>query len=275
MAKKFHFQQATTDTQTILNDSSINTVVITTQHDSHAKFVVQGLQAGKHIFVEKPLCLTLNELTDIETVLHQNQHQLLMVGFNRRFSPLTQKMKILLDTVCEPKSFIYTVNAGEIPIDHWTQNLAIGGGRIVGEACHFIDLLRYLAGAPIISYQVSQMGKGVVPRDDKVTITLNFEDGSIGSIHYFANGDKSFPKERLEVFCGGKILQLDNFKKLFGFGFKKFKKLSLRAQDKGQENCVKAFVEAITNGTQVPIPLEQIFEIAKITIDISSHLIHR
>jgi predicted dehydrogenase len=134
-----------------------------------------------------------------------------MVGFNRRFAPQVQKLKSLLASVQEPKSFIMTVNAGAIPADHWTQDQVVGGGRIIGEGCHFIDLLRFLAGTPIVSVQAIGMGQapGMVVRDDKVSINLGFADGSFGTVHYLANGHKSFPKERLEVFCAGRIVQMD------------------------------------------------------------------
>src|SRR5256884_7317683 len=139
-----------------------------------------------------------------------------MVGFSRRFAPQVVKMKILLGTVAEPKSFIMLVNAGAIPSDHWTQDKAVGGGRIVGEGCHFIDLLRHLAGASIVGYRVVALDRrhhALQVTDDRVTITLEFADGSVGTVHYLANGDRGFPKERLEVFCAGKVLQLDNFRR--------------------------------------------------------------
>jgi predicted dehydrogenase len=144
-----------------------------------------------------------------------------MVGFNRRFAPQVVKMKALLETVAEPKSFVMTVNAGEIPADHWTQDPEVGGGRIIGEACHFIDLLRHLAGAPIVRHHAVALGRhpGLAVTEDKAMITLEFADGSVGTIHYLANGHKAFPKERLEVFCAGRVLQLDNFRSLRGWGW--------------------------------------------------------
>jgi len=231
----------------------INTVVVATRHDSHAQFVLDALTAGKHTFVEKPLCLTLKELDAItsayENALQDGKAPTLMVGFNRRFAPQIKKIKELLTGVVEPKSFIMTVNAGDIPIDHWTQDLEIGGGRIIGEACHFIDLLRFLAGVPITHYTANFMGQqpGMVS-SDKVSISLSFADGSLGTVHYLANGNKLFPKERLEVFCAGRVLQLDNFRKLHGFGWPGFKKLNIRRQDKGQKACAAAFLEEIRNG---------------------------
>ena len=168
-----------------------------------------------------------------------------------------------------------TVNAWEIPAEHWTQDRRIGGGRIVGEACHFIDLMRHLAGSPIQSWQAIGMGdsgSGGI-RDDKASITLSFKDGSFGTVHYLANGDKSFPKERIELFCNGGILQLDNFRCLTGFGWPGFKRMKLRTQDKGQDAAVAAFLDAVRSGGQAPIPFEEIDEVSGITIAIADSLV--
>jgi len=189
-----------------------------------------------------------------------------MVGFNRRFAPHVVKMKELLETVREPKSMIMTVNAGMIPPEHWTQDPKVGGGRIIGEACHFIDLLRFLAGSAIASSEISRVKSDV---GDTVSIQLSFKDGSIGTIHYFANGNRRFPKERLEVFAGNRILQLDNFKTLKGFGWKGFKKMRLWRQDKGHGEEVKAFVEAVRRGGPSPIPFDEIVEITKVALDLA------
>jgi len=186
-----------------------------------------------------------------------------MVGFNRRFAPQVQKMKMLLESIKGPKTMIMTVNAGKIPNDHWTQDSEIGGGRIVGEACHFIDLLRFLAGETITNYKIQFMD---CISKDTADIQLSFKDGSTGTIHYYANGSKSFPKERLEVFAEGGILQLDNYRKLTGFGWPRFKKMNLWQQDKGQKSCVKAFIDAVSKGNTSPIPIEEIFEVSRISI---------
>lgn len=191
---------------------------------------------------------------------------LLMVGFNRRFAPQVQKIKALLATVGEPKSFVMTVNAGAIPPEHWTQDRTVGGGRIIGEACHFIDLLRFLAGAPITSWHRLATDS---PTDDTVSIGLAFADGSIGTVHYFANGSKAFPKERLDIFAAGRVLQLDNFRRLTGYGWPGFKKLNLWRQDKGQKACAAAFVRAIEQGGPAPIPLAEILEVSRVTIELT------
>jgi predicted dehydrogenase/threonine dehydrogenase-like Zn-dependent dehydrogenase len=269
--KKNGFEIATTDTDSIFADIETNSVVVATRHDTHAKYALAAIQSGKHVFVEKPLCLSLTELEDLEKSVQNDYSQLLMVGFNRRFAPHITKIKSLLPT-SSPKHFSMTVNAGAIPPEHWTQDSYVGGGRIVGEACHFIDLLRFLAASPIVSSAITELGN---PSDSKsmadtATISLKFMDGSVGVINYLANGDKQVPKERLEVFCEGRVLQLDNFRKLTGFGWKTFSKMNLWQQDKGQNACVASFVEAIALGQPSPIPLNEIFEVMRVTLELSS-----
>jgi len=190
-----------------------------------------------------------------------------MVGFNRRFAPHVVRMKALLAAVREPKSFIVTVNAGIIPAGHWTQDPRAGGGRIIGEGCHFVDLLRFLAGHPISDARVRVLGACAgTSGDDKAAITLAFEDGSWGTIHYMGNGNAAFPKERVEVFCAGRVLQLDNFRRLRGYGWSGFDRMSSWRQDKGQRACVKAFVEAVKTGGAAPIPFEEILEVGRVTV---------
>ena len=272
---KAGFMKASVDIDAMLMDNTINTLVIATRHDSHADLVKKALAVGKHIFVEKPLAIDLEGLAAVEGAYHtamlSGKKSNLMVGFNRRFSPHVQKMHALLKTVKEPKSFIMTVNAGHLPADHWTQDRAVGGGRIIGEACHFIDLMRYLVGTEIISVQARCMGdtRSGSSTEDKVAITLGFADGSFGTIHYLANGATGFPKERVEVFAAGRVLQLDNFRKLKGFGWPGFRKMNLWRQDKGQAACVKAFLLAIEKGGDSPIAIEEIFEVARVSIQVA------
>jgi len=273
--KKHGFAQASTDDAAVVADSAVDTVVVATRHDAHGRQVLAALQAGKHVFCEKPLCLTLDELAEIEQTFEgDGPRPMLMLGFNRRFSPHVMKVKQLLATVAEPRSFVMTVNAGAIPADHWTQDKSVGGGRIVGEGCHFIDLLRHLAGAAIVSHHAVALGRhpALQITDDKATITLQFADGSVGTIHYLANGDKGFPKERLEVFCAGRVLQLDNFRKLRGWGWKGFSKLNLWRQDKGQVACARAFVDAVKNGSACPIPLDEVLEVSRVSIEVQQRL---
>lgn len=267
--KKFGFVEAATDYNSVLQNPDIDTVVIATRHDAHAAQVLAALRAGKHVFCEKPLCLTLSELHEIELAVAAHPNQLLMVGFNRRFSPQVTEMKSLLGAVTEPKAFIMTVNAGAIPTDHWTQDPEVGGGRIIGEACHFIDLLRHLAGTVITRHSVFALDRagGTAGPADKVSIMLEFADGSVGTIHYLANGHKSFPKERLEVFAGGRILRLDNFRRLHGWGWKKIRNKRLWRQDKGQAACAGAFIEAVRKGEPSPIPEDEILEVSRVSIE--------
>tara|TARA_R110002124_G_scaffold281837_1_gene456535 strand:+ start:16005 stop:18128 length:2124 start_codon:yes stop_codon:yes gene_type:complete len=268
------FAEATSDTAALIADPGINVVAIVTRHNSHAGFTAEALRAGKHVFVEKPLALTHEELANVRSAYSEGAKHL-MVGFNRRFAPQVQTMKRLLETVTAPKCFIMTMNAGSIPAHHWTQDPSIGGGRIIGEACHYIDLMRFLVGAPITSVQARRMGNNnhaEAVTEDKATITLGFEDGSFGTIHYLANGGASFPKERVEIFAAGRTLQLVNFLQLRGFNWPGFNKQNLWRQDKGQVNCAAAFVKAVETGGHTPILAEELFEVAKVTIDVAAIL---
>ena len=176
--------------------------------------------------------------------------------------------------VREPKVFVMLMNAGEIPADHWTQDPAVGGGRIVGEACHHIDLMRHLAGSEIVSISARRMGDtdSNAVTEDKAAIILGFADGSFGTIHYLANGASNFPKERIEVFVAGRTLQLDNFLKLKGFGWPGFSKMSLMRQDKGQTDCAAAFLKAVETGGPSPIPMNELLEVARVTLDAADQL---
>ena len=277
--EKAGFAEASTDMAALLANPSINTVAIVTRHDTHARFVAQALQAGKHVFVEKPLAIEAAGLVEVRAAYDATQASgaqggpQVMVGFNRRFSPQVQKMKALLVPVKEPKSFIMTMNAGAIPDNHWTQDNAVGGGRIIGEACHFIDLMRFLAGSPIVSVQARRMGDapGMTITEDKASITLGFEDGSFGTIMYLANGAASFPKERVEVFAAGRVLQLDNFRKLRGYGWPGFSKMNLWRQDKGQNACAAAFLQALETGVPAISP-DEVFEVARVSIEVAELL---
>jgi predicted dehydrogenase len=271
---KFGFQEATTDTPALFADPKLDALVIATRHDTHARFVLQALEARKHVFVEKPLALNVAEIAAIreayEALLLKGEAPLLMVGFNRRFAPHVEKLKALLDPLNAPKTMIMTVNAGAIPRDHWTQSAEVGGGRIIGEGCHFIDLLRHLAGHPIVSVQASAMAPRGERQEDVASFTLEFADGSLGTVHYLANGHKSFPKERLEVFSAGRILQLDNFRELRAFGWPGFSKMSGWKQDKGQHACASAFVQAIREGKPSPIPFEELLEVAEVSCRVAA-----
>lgn len=265
VGRKVGFSEATTDIDKLLEDSRIDAVVITTHHDSHASLVCRALRARKHVFVEKPLAMRPEEIDEIESLLANMENKpLLMVGFNRRFSPHIVRIKELLAGTNGPKAFVYTINAGTVPSDHWILDPERGGGRIIGEACHFLDLLRFLAGAPIVDLSHTAMNK------ETVSMNVSYADGSIGSVHYLANGNRSFPKERLEVFCEGRVLQLDNFRKLRAFGWPRFHRMNLWRQDKGANACVAAFLKSVRESGPAPIPFAELIEVARFTLQAAS-----
>jgi predicted dehydrogenase/threonine dehydrogenase-like Zn-dependent dehydrogenase len=261
------FEYASSSASAVIADPAVDAVAIVTRHNTHARLTTDALRAGKHVFVEKPLALTIAEVDEVEEVWASSD-RLLMVGFNRRFSPMVQKLRALLNTVREPKVFVMMMNAGAIDHSHWTQDFAIGGGRIIGEACHYIDLMRHLAGAEIVSIDARRMGDqdAVAVTEDKASITLGFADGSFGTIHYLANGSNAFPKERIEVFTAGRTLQMDNFMKLRGYGWPGFRAMSSMRQDKGQRQCAAAFLHAVKDGGPPPIPPAELFEVARASI---------
>lgn len=272
-AKKYGFEIASTDIEDALAQE-IESLVIATKHNLHAEQILKGLNANKNIFTEKPIAITREEVSKIARYYQEMQEKpLFMVGFNRRFSSHIQRMKSLLDTKTGPKCFNFVMNAGFLPVDHWTQDKEIGGGRIIGEACHYIDLMRYLAGSEFKSWSAlsAKDSNDQNGPQDRVLISLEFEDGSIGSIHYLSNGGP-FQKERVEVFCGNTTLQLNNFKELIGYGWKNFSKLKTAYQDKGHEQCVKAFLDALQTEEPSPIPFEEIIDVSNIAIDIAESL---
>ncbi len=268
-AKKFGFGKTTTSTTEILNDPEVHGVFITTPHNLHARIVSEALKAGKHVFVEKPLALNEEELKQVESVSNSRPDQLLLIGFNRRFSPHMVAMKDWLRAAPSNKAVVITVNAGAIPEKHWTQHRAVGGGRIVGEACHFIDLARFLVGHPITSSTAFPVQGGDGRLGDCATLQLNFEDGSTASIHYLANGHKDFPKERIEVFAGGKIYTCDNFRYSREIGGRR--KLKTSAQDKGHRTELENFISAIRNGGNWPIPFSELMEVSDHSIRLAGN----
>ncbi|MEO8357342.1 MAG: bi-domain-containing oxidoreductase [Chloroflexota bacterium] len=270
--KKFGFQYATSDDDEIINDPNINTVAILTRHDRHAELVVKALKAGKHVFVEKPLAINSEQLSVISRQLQKTDHCLLLTGFNRRFSPFAQSLSSFFFDRTEPMHVHYRVNAGAIPLNHWTQDPGVGGGRIIGEGCHFVDIITFLVGAVPVSVTAHALpdngaalsvSKGKY-REDNVSMTFTFPDGSIGIVDYLANGDKSFPKERVEVFCGGQIAVLDDFVSLQTV--KDGRKKEVRgAQNKGWVDEWKVFAKSIREGGEPPIPYEQLIGVTRST----------
>lgn len=266
-ASKFGFNYATSSADEIIEDKAINSVVIMTRHAEHAALTMQALQNGKHVYCEKPLALTMEELADIESLLAKPTIPLLMVGFNRRFAPLSLHLQAFLSNRSEALYAYYTINAGFLPSNHWLHDLAQGGGRIIGEGCHFIDYLTFLVGQTPCAVQALALPDQGKYHQDNMQLTLEFPDGSLGSIAYLANGDKSFPKERVEVFCEGKVAVLDDFRSLAltANGHKK-KYRSPFHQDKGHAAAWAAFVEAIRCAGAAPIPYDQLLAVSKTAI---------
>jgi polar amino acid transport system substrate-binding protein len=257
VTEKFDFEYCASDEDDILQDESVNTVFIATRHDTHAKYVTKAMGAGKNVFVEKPLCITESEFINISKFVttEENMGNILMVGFNRRFSPLTKFIKEKITP--GPMSMMYRINAGKIPLDSWIQDKEIGGGRIVGEVCHFMDLLTYINGSlpeKIQAFSMLESGD----KEDTVTINIKFLNGSIGVISYFANGAKDLPKEYLEVYKGGCTAILKDFREAEVITSDKKLTKKLLFQDKGQSDMVREFLLAVRNGDLSPIPFDEI-----------------
>jgi len=258
MAKKGQISQATSDYKEILADKDIDTVYITTRHNMHYQMTIDALKAGKNVMVEKPLCLNKQELDDIIKI-QQESGRILIVGFNRRFAPLAVKMKQLLGE--GPKNIIATMNAGFIPLDVWVQDMEVGGGRIIGEACHYIDLCSYLADSRVKAVCMNSLGENPQDNTDNVSILLRYENGSNAVINYFANGSKEYSKERIEAYAQGKILIIDNWRTLTGYGIKGFSKAK-SSMDKGHRAEFSAIIEGVKKGVP-PISLDSVVNTTK------------
>jgi predicted dehydrogenase/threonine dehydrogenase-like Zn-dependent dehydrogenase len=260
-AAKFGFRCCATDEQEVLTNLAVNTVVITTRHHLHAGQVIAALNSGKHVFCEKPLCLNEAELSGIAAALddHSLSRRLLMVGFNRRFAPLAVRLKSFLRDVHEPLAVHYRVNAGFLPSDHWLNDPLQGGGRILGEVCHFVDFLCFLTSSAPVEVETRSLPNPGQYSNDNVVCSLRFADGSQGTISYLANGDKSYSKERIEVFGGGNVAVLEDFRRLelVRSGRKRVFRALLR-QDKGHRGEWQAFIKAIQTGEESPIPFREI-----------------
>ena len=251
LAKKFKIGKSTTDYKTIIADPTIDLVIITTRHNEHAHMVTQCLEANKHVFVEKPLALNKEELDRILAAYKGNKT--LTVGFNRRFSPHMQKAKQLIGNV--PMNVIATMNAGNIPANVWVHDLKVGGGRIVGEACHYMDLITFLTGSKIKAVCMNALGVNPQANTDNASILLQYENGSTGVINYFSNGSKAYSKERIEIYAQERTLITDNFRLTEGFGFNGFSKLKTSI-DKGHAAQFKLLVDRVKSGGQSIVPIE-------------------
>jgi len=264
-AQRFGFDYACSDEAQIFGDAQINTVAILTRHNLHARQVLASLASGKNVFCEKPLALDEQELQDIaNTLLEHNSAPLLMVGFNRRFAPLARRLADFLQGRSEPMVMNYRVNAGYIPSKHWVHDPVQGGGRIVGEGCHFIDFLTFLNGAAPVAVSAQGLPDGGRYQEDNVKLQLEFSDGSLGSVSYLSNGDRSFSKERLEVFCSGRVAVLEDFRylEMVRDGKRQVIRSRLR-QDKGHQGEWQAFAQALQAGSPPPIPYPQLFGVSR------------
>lgn len=264
LAQKYHIAHSTTDYHEILHDDEVDLVLITTRHNQHARLTLEALRSGKHVFVEKPLAIYPEELDAIEDFYAENSPALsLTVGFNRRFSPHAVKMKNLLGNA--PLNVVATMNAGMIPANSWVHDRAVGGGRILGEACHFIDLITYLTGSYVTAVCMNAMGQNPNETTDNASILLRYANGSTGVINYFSNGNKAYSKERVEVYSQERTLILDNFRTLEGYGFKNFSKLKTQ-QDKGHRTQFQQLLESVKSGGEPIIPLAEILNTTKATL---------
>lgn len=273
-ARKFGFAFASSSTQDILENEDINTVAILTRHQTHAAFTLEALGNGKHVYCEKPLAIHKSEVDEIAAYLQHENHPYLSVGFNRRFAPMALALKSYFRNSAEPCFINYRINAGFIPADHWLHHPDQGGGRLVGEACHFIDFVCFItAAAPVHVSAVCLPDQGKYSRDN-FHITIHFEDGSIGNVSYLSNGNKRFPKEYAEVFQGGKIGVLNDFRTLELWDDQKtIHKKSLFRQDKGHQAAWKAFLDAVRAGGAEPISYEQLLQSSYTTLACNQALI--
>lgn len=268
VAEKYAFEYCAAKAQDVFDNPEVNTVFIATRHDSHARYVMEALSAGKNVYVEKPLCLNLEQLLEIKELIEQHHNQSLMIGFNRRFSPLSSWVKNQLPG--GPKSMIYRVNAGAIPKNHWIQDLEIGGGRIVGEACHFIDLMAWMCDSYPVKVSASAISDSQ-HLNDTVNVMIDFADGSRGVLAYYANGSKALAKEYFEVFASGSSAVIDDFKKAVFYGKgKSIKKLPV--QDKGQKAMIESYFNSLSTNNGQIVPLNQILSVTLSTFSIIKSL---
>ncbi|ULQ54432.1 bi-domain-containing oxidoreductase [Flavihumibacter fluvii] len=257
VANKFGFNFCSSEQQDILTKENINTIFIATPHSSHAALVIKALSANKHVYVEKPLAINDDQLAGVVDAMKKN-HRTLMVGFNRRFAPISKRIRAEMENAGEPMVINIRVNAGLIPKDHWIQHPDIGGGRIIGEMCHFIDLMQYFTGAEpekVYADCLSSDNNKTTPADN-ISIVVKFKDGSIGNLTYLANGEKGMPKELIEVFCAGKIGVINDFKD--GILYSNGKEIKLKSAGKGHKEEVHEFLAALKNGGKSPISFRSV-----------------
>jgi predicted dehydrogenase len=263
-AQKYGFAFAASDEEEILGSTDINVVAVLTRHDQHARQVLRALRSGKHVYCEKPLAIHPDELAEIESVLAGEGLPLLTVGFNRRFAPLAKALKAALQRRSEPLAAHYRVNAGLLPLNHWTQDPTVGGGRIIGEGCHFIDFLTFLVGQAPIRVEAQALPDLTRYRQDNALLTLTYPDGSLGTLAYLANGDKTVAKERVEVFCGGTVAILDDFRRLeITANGRRQVSGSPLGQDKGHQAAWANFLACVRSGGPPPIAYEELIAVTR------------
>jgi predicted dehydrogenase/threonine dehydrogenase-like Zn-dependent dehydrogenase len=263
LAKKYNAGFSSTNYEDALADKETDAVIITTRHNLHADMVIKALEKGKHVFVEKPLVIFEKEIEEIENTFRKSNGTI-CVGFNRRFSPFIKKLKDILGGTEDPINVIITVNAGFIPLSHWIHDRGIGGGRIIGEACHFIDLVAFITGSPVTEVLANAMGKHISETTDNASILLKMENGSQAVVNYFSNGNKGYSKERIEVYSQGRTLFIDNFRKMKGYGFKGFTSMS-GTQDKGHKEQFARYIEFLKKGGNPLIDFNEIMNSTKAT----------
>lgn len=263
LAKKYRISKSTTDYQELLHDAEVSAVLITTRHHAHAKQTVEVLESGKHVFVEKPLALNLVELEEIANV-YQRSTGTITVGFNRRFSPFSVEAKKMLGNADMPMNIIATMNAGFIPADSWVHDPESGGGRIIGEACHYIDLISFFTGSEVAEVVMNAMGISPEISTDNASILLKYKNGSTGVINYFSNGSKAYSKERVEIYAQNKTIIIDNFKKSHYYGFRNAG--MSRSQDKGHFDQFRQYLERLKSNGESLIPFSSLYNTSKTAI---------
>jgi len=272
VASRHGFARAASDFEAVLSEGAVDAVVIATRHDTHASFASRALLAGKDVFVEKPLALTVEQLEQVVEA-QRSSGRVLMPGFNRRFSPLSRGVRAFLDSVQGPLEVVCRVNAGAIASDSWYQDPDEGGWRIVSEGCHFVDLIQYLAGSTVEQVFATMVG-GRIPggQNDNCAVTLKLANGSIGSLLYFANGDSAYEKERIEVFGGGRSAVIENFRRAMLWSGGKGQKVRARAVGNGHVEEMAAFVAAVGRGAASPIPMTEAVATTRATLAIERSL---
>ncbi|HKY43629.1 MAG TPA: Gfo/Idh/MocA family oxidoreductase, partial [Pyrinomonadaceae bacterium] len=276
VGKRFGFAYAVSSADEVLDDASVNLVVIGTKNDLHAELARKALERDKHVFVEKPLAMNDEQLDSVLEAAATSSRKL-MVGFNRRFAPIALRAKEFFAGPEAPLSMLYRVNAGRLPKEHWMQNAEEGGGRIIGEVCHFIDFMQFLTGAPpvfVFAESVSSKSSKIVDADS-VFITLRFADGSNGAVAYLSEGDKGLPKERLEIFGAGKVFVLDDFRRATLYKNGRDEQVTLKAQDKGQQAQVKQVCASVLAGGPPPIALDELAATTRATFRVLDSLRER